>query len=136
MRAAKEQQTSFRRQFEATTGESGARAAVLAFRPAVREAAQRNTLLHVSSSASSHAAAALPSSTTSPTNPAAHVDSGGAKLSYGARTPENGGKEWAQISWSARLAACRAAEEAAREAVLQLASAMVAQAKARAEVCA
>ena len=38
MEAAKEKESNFRRHFEATAGEIGARSAVLAFRPAVREA--------------------------------------------------------------------------------------------------
>ena len=35
--------------------------------------------------------------------------------------------QWSQLSWSQRLAACRVAEEAAKEAVQQLEPAMLAQ---------
>jgi len=127
MEAAKEKETAFRRRFEATAGESGARAAVLGYRPAVREAAQRNT------APSDKAPTAASCSTTPPRSPGtAGLSPGmGAGGATGPRTQDFGGKPWAQLSWSARLAACRGVEEAAKEAVLQLGPRIVALAKKR-----
>lgn len=115
MEAAKEKESAFRKRFEATAGESGARAAVLAYRPAVREAAQRNTAPPPSAEDASAASstAAPPSSTALPPPIALRAAGGG--LSGGApREHEFGGKPWAQLSWSARLAACRGVEDAAK----------------------
>ena len=84
-----------------TPGESGARAAVLGFRPAVREAAQRNTQVAVTavSGGGRGSSNESPSSENASSASTLGVSSGSFGGRKSAKAQDYGGKQWSQLRY-------------------------------------